>query len=92
MDSGNLDRFKEVIKSIGPIDQLSTEQLIEISHNLFELVSFEEEVNACDKLDHHDYEHSSVCKYCQRRMLLYYLGRCMDMQRTVDCRNLMKLS
>ena len=65
MDSGNLDRFKEVIKSIGPIAELSTEQLIEISHNLFELVSFDEEVNACDKFHHHDYEHSSVCKYFQ---------------------------
>jgi hypothetical protein len=60
------------------IDQLSAEQLLDISRNLFDIVSLEEEVNECGRFNHRDYEHSPDCKYCQKKMLLYYLGRCMD--------------
>jgi hypothetical protein len=36
------------------------------------------DVNACNRFYYRDYEHSSACMYCQKRMLLYYLGRCME--------------
>jgi hypothetical protein len=78
MNSDKKDRFKELVKNIGPVDQLSAEQLTEISRNLFDIVSLEEDVNACDRFYYRDYEHSSACMYCQKRMLLYYLGRCME--------------
>jgi hypothetical protein len=76
--NSNGDKFKEVVKNIGPVDGLSTKKLIEVSRNLFRLVPAEEQGSACNKFYHHDYEHSSTCKSCQRMMLLYYLGRCME--------------
>jgi hypothetical protein len=87
MNSGKKDKFKEVVKSIGYVDQLSTEQLVEISRKLFELVSFcdyevdnlhDKILHQCDRFYHHDFEHSPTCKCCQQMMLTYYLGRCME--------------
>ena len=40
MNSGNRDKFKEVVKSIGYVSNLSTEQLIKTSRQLFELALF----------------------------------------------------
>jgi hypothetical protein len=86
MNHGNRDKFKIVVKNIGYVDQLTTEQLVEISCKLFEHILFcdcevdnsYEIVHKCDRFYHHDHEHSPTCKCCQQMMLLYYLGRCME--------------
>ena len=74
------DKISEVVKRIGNVDQLSTDQLIQISQKLFLLVSFCdcERIHDCNLFYHHDYEHSPSCKCCQKRMLLYYLVRGME--------------
>jgi hypothetical protein len=81
MNSDNRDKISEIVKSIGYVDQLTTEQLIEISRNLFELICFDGKVQWCDRYYHKDrdhHEHILTCKSCQQKMFLYYLGRCMD--------------
>lgn len=92
MDSDNSNEISEVVKRIEDVSRLSTEQLIEISRELFALVSFcncevnkgsDRIVHQCDRFHHHDYEHTPACKCCQKRMLLYYLGRCME--KLADC-------
>ena len=81
-------RYTDLIKGIGNVGELSTEELIKISRGLFSIVSlcnfkadksFDGIEHHCDYIfDHHDSVHSPTCKYCQKRMLLYYLGRCME--------------
>jgi hypothetical protein len=87
MNSDNREKFKELLKNIGYVDLLSTERLIEMSRKLFELVSFcdcevdnsyDKTLHKCNRFDHHDYRHSSYCRCCQQRMLMYYLGRCIE--------------
>ena len=87
MNSADRNRYKEAVKTIGNVGQISTKQLIKISRELFETVSFcdceldnwpDRIVHRCDKFNHHDYIHSPICRCCQKRMLLYYLGRCME--------------
>lgn len=92
MNSANRIRYKEPVKTIGNVDQLSTEQLIEKSREFFETVSFcdcelqnhlDHIVHQCDRFYHHDYIHSSRCRCCQKRMLLYYLGRCIQLDESI---------
>jgi hypothetical protein len=87
MNSDNRNRYKEAVKAIGNVSQLSTEQLIETSRELFETVSFcdceldnrdDRIEHRCNKFWHHDYIHSPICRCCQKVMLLYYLGWCME--------------
>lgn len=86
MNFDNRRKISEEMKRIGYVDVLSTEQLIKISCNFFNLVSFcdckvdrsfEGIAHQCNRFKRDDYVHNPTCKCCQKRMLLYYLGRCM---------------
>jgi hypothetical protein len=86
MKHGNKDKFKLVVKNIEHVDQLTTEQLVEISRKLYELVLFcncdvdntYKIVHKCDRFYHHDHKHSPTCRCCQQMMFMYYLARCME--------------
>jgi len=87
MKSENEIKITKRIKKIGDVGKLSTEQLIEISRDLFYWVSFckckldksdDVILHQCNKFYHHDYRHISCCKCCQKTMLLYCLGRGME--------------
>jgi hypothetical protein len=89
--SDNSLKLKEIIKNIGNVGALSSDELIQISYNLFKNIKFcnclklkkskSKENNLhkhCQKFNYHDYEHAPLCKCCQTQMLKYYLGRCME--------------
>lgn len=88
----NSSKLEEIIKGIGDVGMLSSENLINISSNLFKLIEFCNCIDSnhpklteddhikheCNKFNHHDSEHAPKCKCCQTKMLLYYLGRGME--------------
>jgi len=87
MKSEIKNKIAERIKKMGNVGKLSTEELIEISRDLFYWVSFCEckldksddvILHQCNRFYHHDYRHISCCKCCQKTMLLYCLGRGME--------------
>jgi hypothetical protein len=88
----SLSSLENLIKVIGHVETLNTEQLIQICRSLVTCVSFcqcvktknpsmdEDDylVHTCDNFNHHDFIHTTKCKCCQSNMLSYYLGWCME--------------
>jgi hypothetical protein len=79
------NKLSKIIKGIGYVDNLKTEELVGISLDLFKTVALcdcgynivQEKIDHKYNKYHHDHEHTPTCKCCQKNMLMYYLGRTM---------------
>jgi len=86
-----VSEIANIIRGIHDVGSLTLERLIEISRKLFELIDLCKCVKMGnnvyhDRVDHkckklfraRESEHGPTCICCQTRMLLYYLGKCLD--------------